>query len=258
MKNIIETLQDLIDEGEVLAPQGGGFDGYNGNLQSEYLAWRTQALAVLRKLATDYGLESAVRDIENTSRSRYFYSSSTENILGILKGALRVVEQESGTDNRQPLRRVNTQATSKKVFVVHGHDEALKLQVARCLERLGFDAVILSERPSRGNTIIEKLEEHSDVCFAVILLTPDDVGRSVSGHQDDLKPRARQNVILELGYFLAFLGRSKVAVLYDESVETPSDYHGVEYILRDCNEAWKLRLAQELRAAGLTVDLNNL
>lgn len=141
---------------------------------------------------------------------------------------------------------------SRKVFVVHGHDDAMTQSVARFLERLDLEAVILHEQPSKGRTVIEKFEAHSDVGFAVVLLTPDDECRSNAG----LQKRARQNVILELGYFIGRLTRARVCPLYVEGVEIPSDIHGVVYVPFDEGGGWRLKLAKEISAAGIEVDLN--
>jgi predicted nucleotide-binding protein len=103
-----------------------------------------------------------------------------------------------------------------EVFIVHGHDEAAKQAVSRFIEKLGFTATILHEQPNAGRTIIEKIEAYSNVGFAIILLTPDDIG-GTSDKPDVLNPRARQNVILELGYFFAKLGRQRVCALYKEN-----------------------------------------
>jgi len=144
---------------------------------------------------------------------------------------------------------------TRRVFVVHGHDEEAKLSVARFLEQLRLEAIILSERPNQGRTIIEKFEHNADVSYAVVLLTPDDIGFSKSA-PDAQRPRARQNVILELGYFIGQLTRARVCALYKGSVELPSDFHGVLYVPMDAGEGWKLKLAKEMKAAGLEVDLN--
>lgn len=141
------------------------------------------------------------------------------------------------------------------VFVVHGHDNAAKEAVARHLEKLKFHAIILHEQPNLNKTIIEKLEGHSDVQFAVVILTPDDVGYPLSDSRL-AKTRARQNVIFELGFFIGKLGRDKVCALYKGDIELPSDYSGVTYIPLDHANAWKLELAREMKAAGLHVDLN--
>ena len=146
-------------------------------------------------------------------------------------------------------------AVGRKVFVVHGHDEAAKEKIASLLGKLKLEPVILHQKADQGKTVIEKFEQHADVDFAVVILTPDDVGGS---SKDQLKPRARQNVILEQGFFLGKLGRSKVRALYKGDVEIPSDYAGVLYILMDEAGAWETKLAKELKAAGIEVDLNLL
>ena len=140
------------------------------------------------------------------------------------------------------------------VFIVHGRDDSIKETTARFLEKLGLETIILHEKPDKGRTIIEKFEDHSkDAKFAVVLLTPDDVGRLASEPETSSSPRARQNVIFEMGYFCGKLGRGKLCALY-RGVEQPSDLHGVLYIQVDDAGAWKTRLALELREAGLNAD----
>ncbi|MCP4603623.1 MAG: nucleotide-binding protein [Proteobacteria bacterium] len=146
--------------------------------------------------------------------------------------------------------------SSNKVFVVHGHDDAAKVSVARFIERLGLEAVILHEQPNKGQTIIEKFEANAaGVSFAVVLLTPDDIG-APKDEPENPHPRARQNVILELGYFCGALGRERVCVLYRDGVEIPNDYLGVVYTPLDNSAGWHLKLAKEMKAAGLDIDLN--
>lgn len=144
-------------------------------------------------------------------------------------------------------------STARKVFVVHGHNEAAKEKMARFLSDLDFEPIILHEQASGNKTVIEKIEAHSDVGFAVVLLTPDDFGGAEGGEQ---QPRARQNVILELGYFVGKLGRSRVAVFRQGDVEVPSDFGGVVYIPLDGAGAWKQALGKELREAGFELDWN--
>lgn len=163
------------------------------------------------------------------------------------------------------LRELNTPpqidietAANDFIFLVHGRDDGIKETVARFIERLGAKAVILHEQPNEGRTIIEKFELHSNVGYAVVLLTGDDRGGLDELSPNSLRPRARQNVILELGYFIAKLGRSRVCVLYEEGVEIPSDYNGVLYIPLDNHNAWRWQLAKELKTAGIRVDLNNV
>ena len=146
----------------------------------------------------------------------------------------------------------------KKVFIVHGHNNEVKVRVARFIEKLQLEAVILHEQPNKGRTIIEKFVDYADVGFAVILLTADDVGGKQVKTNRKLMPRARQNVLLELGYFLGRLGREKVFVLYENGVEMPSDYQGVIFEPIDKNSNWKLSLAKELKEAQFEIDLNKV
>nr|WP_299385468.1 nucleotide-binding protein [Allomuricauda sp.] len=146
---------------------------------------------------------------------------------------------------------------SKKVFIVHGHDNELKETLARFLEKIDLEPVILHEQVNRGLTIIEKFEANSDVQFAIVLMTPDDVGNS-KANADNLNARARQNVILELGYFMGKLGRNKVCALIKGNVERPSDYDGVVYIAVDNSDGWKLLLAKELKQSKLNFDGNKI
>jgi hypothetical protein len=147
---------------------------------------------------------------------------------------------------------------SKKVFIVHGRDDALKNGVARFLSRLGLQPVILHEEANKGRTIIEKFIDHSDVGFAVVLLTADDRGGLASAYAEKYRFRARQNVILELGFFLGKLGRHRVAAIYEQDVEMPSDYTGVLFLPYDDSGVWQFALAKEIRAAGVKIDLNRM
>lgn len=141
------------------------------------------------------------------------------------------------------------------IFIVHGHDASAKQAVARFIEKLGLKAIILHEQPNAGRTIIEKFEGYANVGFAVILITPDDVG-ATKDKKDQLQPRARQNVVFELGFFVGKLGRNRVCALHKEGVEIPSDYTGVLYVPMDEGGGWQLKLAKEIKAAGIPIDLN--
>lgn len=151
-----------------------------------------------------------------------------------------------------------TVANSDEVFIVHGHDKGAKHEVKGFVEKLGLKVIILDEQPGRGQTIIEKFEASaSNAGFAIVLLTSDDVG-AAKDKRDNLKPRARQNVIFEMGYFVKALERGRVCAMSTEEVEIPSDLAGVEYIRLDADGGWKLKLVREMRAAGLTVDLEKV
>lgn len=146
---------------------------------------------------------------------------------------------------------------SNNIFIVHGHNNEIKVNVARTLEKLGLNPIILHEQANAGKTIIEKFETHSDVGFAIILMTDDDFGKAKS-ETDNLNSRARQNVILEMGYFIGRLGRERVCPLFMKGVELPSDLYGLLYIEIDSSEHWKIKIAKELKAAGYDIDVNKI
>lgn len=150
----------------------------------------------------------------------------------------------------------STKKPSNKVFIVHGHDDSIKNQVARFLEKLGLEAVILHEQASRGMTIIEKIETYTDVDYAIVLYTPDDKGNTKDeANKGDLKNRGRQNVVFEHGYLIAKLGRGHITPLVSDSIELPSDISGIVYI---SDTSWQLDVAKEIKSAGLNIDLNKL
>ena len=146
---------------------------------------------------------------------------------------------------------------SNKIFIVHGHDTAMKLTTARTLEKLKLEPIILHEQTDRGKTIIEKFEEKgAEVGFAIILLTADDEGKAKT--KTNLKSRARQNVVFEMGYFIGKLGRERVFLLLENDVEKPGDLDGIIYTSIDVNGAWKSKLVKELRACGYNVTADDL
>ncbi len=154
-----------------------------------------------------------------------------------------------------------TVAARRKVFVVYGHDEDAKAQLEAMLRRWDLEPLILDQLPSEGQTIIEKLERHTNEAnFAVILATPDDIGYR-AGHEDEQAFRARQNVVLELGMMLAKLGRRNVAILMkqQEKMERPSDIQGLIYIpFKDSVTDGSVLLAKEMAAQGYRIDIGRL
>jgi len=155
----------------------------------------------------------------------------------------------STTPAISPLVSPQSSPLKRKIFIVHGHDEGARETVARFLEKLEFEVIILHEQANRGRTVMEKIEAHGDVGFAVVLLTPDDEGRKIDGN---LQFRARQNVMLELGYFIGRLGRSNVCALTRGSVELPSDFAGIVY--QAMEHGWRSAVARELADAGFEID----
>jgi hypothetical protein len=151
---------------------------------------------------------------------------------------------------------------SKKIFIVHGRNDSVKGDVSEFLTNFRLVPIILNEQANEGMTVIEKFEHNSNVGFAVVLMTDDDLGKEKS--EPSLKARARQNVILELGYFIA-KKRSRVCILYSRGVELPTDLGGIVYVELDTAGEWKKALEKELRKAGydnifstLSIDNKNL
>lgn len=149
-----------------------------------------------------------------------------------------------------------TPERSTRVFIVHGRDDARKFELAAFLQSItGEHPVILHQQPNGGKVLIEKLEEHAEGAgFAVVLLTGDDVGRAKELGASEERARARQNVVLEMGFFFGLIGRERVAVLYEPGVELPSDIDGLVYTELDAAGGWKPKLASELNRAGIHVD----
>jgi len=148
-------------------------------------------------------------------------------------------------------KTISADNINKKVFIVHGHDDGTKETVARLIEKIGYEVIILHEQPNKGRTIIEKFEDYADVSFAIILYSPDD-------NMADGKVRARQNVIFEHGFFVGKLGRGNVVALHNinREIEILSDLSGVIYIPFDLN--WKNAIINEMIASGLPVDKNKI
>lgn len=228
----------------------------------EFVSWKTRAERFLR---THYGENSKeVVDFGNTHFSLMIYTfNETESDYieacksGLVKSkAVFEVYLEELKENDVTPDNEATQDNSiskSKVFVVHGHDEALKQEVARIVEKQGLEAIILSEQANQGKTIIEKIEENSDVGAAICLFTGDDYGRAKDATSENL--RARQNVVFEAGYFMGKLGRGNVILIASPDIEIPSDLQGVVYTNKDM---WQTDVLRELKAIGYNVDFNKL
>lgn len=143
-----------------------------------------------------------------------------------------------------------------KVFIVHGHDELAVTSVALFIRKLNLTPIILHEQANEGKTIIEKIEAHSNVGFGIVLYTPCDVG-SKKDDEDNLRPRARQNVVFEHGFLIGKIGRENVAaVVKDNEIEKPNDMSGIVYIDMDAHKAWEMKLAKEMKSSGYAIDMN--
>lgn len=242
-----EKLRSLIEKADEL------IDRYVDSSDPDFCAWKDQTGRLLVKHFGAQSLE--VKNFGEFSFSLCACTTSTpdsawndacvgdlKRVKAILRGYLEEMEEEPNMAGKR--RSVD----SHKVFVVHGHDAALKLDVARLMEKIGIKSVILSEQPNCGSTIIEKIEKNSKVGAAICLFTADDECK-------DGAKRARQNVVLETGYFWGKLGRDRVVILADKGVELPSDMQGVVYA---DTANWQFSVCTELKQMGYDIDLNRL
>ena len=186
------------------------------------------------------------------------FADGIPQTVSMLEGLIqRLEEKKLDLGVTQPVPPKEKVADNNNIFIVHGRHNESKEAVARFLECLGLNPIILHEKPNQGKTVIEKFETNAEVGFAVITLTADDVGAlALNSSHEPLRPRARQNVIFELGYFVGRLNRARVCALYQEGVELPSDIHGIVYVPWDPGGSWKMSLIKELKAAGYNVDAN--
>ena len=150
-------------------------------------------------------------------------------------------------------------APPKRVFIVYGHDTDALDELELILRRLQIEPIILKNIPAAGDTLIEKLETLTEADFACVLLTPDDEGHRYE-HSEKKQPRARQNVVLELGMVLAKLGRKRVAILIKgDNLEKPSDIAGLIYLpFQEHIEEVKNSLAADLEKSGFDIQLKDL
>jgi len=200
----------------------------------------------------------SIEDNKNRN-NQFFFSSNKQDVVtydeyskditkNIFKSASKnLTKKDNNTSNKHD---------NNKVFIVHGHDNEAKFEIARFVEKIGFKPIILHEQASNSQTIIEKIESYSDVGFGIVLYTDCDVGAKKSDYQH-LNKRARQNVVFEHGFLIGKLGRSNVCSLVKGDIETPNDISGVVYTSMDSG-SWQIELAKEMKASGYTVDMNKL
>ena len=199
-------------------------------------------------------------DARDAHEARQYFAEGKVQAITLLGQAIsalkdEIADQEQDDGAAPPMSAMPSPAHNRKVFVVHGREEGPREAVARFLERLGFQPIILHEQANQGRTVIEKVEDHSDVGFAVIILTPDDMG-CLKGEEP--QPRARQNVLLELGYFIGKLTRRRVCTLKVGELEIPSDWRGVVDEPYEAGGGWRQTLARELEAAEYEIDWNKV
>lgn len=262
-KEVLESeLNEQIDIGTELLERKVSTIEELESLQTEYIDWKDYCSELLKyafntteneyayrfsKLNQMVGLADSMKRGINTNDPRYklkMHHTKVRNCLNYLKRFVKSLKVIPTAEQIETFHSSKGEFTNKG-FIVHGHNDALKFEVARFLEKdLKKGAVILHEQANRGKTVIEKFETYSKVDFAIALWTNDDLGKAKNS--ESLNPRARQNVIFETVFFLGKIGRENVIILHENGIEIPSDYSGVVYIAIEGN--WKESLRNEINA----------
>ncbi|EJF78461.1 hypothetical protein MCO_00645 [Bartonella sp. DB5-6] len=194
-----------------------------------------------------------------------WYGGSSGKIVFQSSGPLqenlkKALAKHLGKKSKTSSPKTSSNTSDKKVFVVHGHDAAALEQLELTLRRLGLEPYILQNTSGNGLTIIEALEK--EICnptrstkFGIVLLTPDDMGYSKSDGPQKAQPRARQNVVLEMGMLISALSRKNVAILIKQDVAPPSDIAGIIYLpFKNHVKETVPKLVIRLMESGFTLD----
>jgi predicted nucleotide-binding protein len=154
--------------------------------------------------------------------------------------------------------RLNTQVRSNKIFLVYGQDNEMKTDIIQTLKKLDLDPIILSEKPNKTQTIIEKTSDYQHISFAVILVSPDELTYPTEKDSDEAKYRTTQTFIFKVGYFLGRLGSQNVVAIYRNNIdfEIPNQLTGIIWI--EYKNGWYFKLIKELKAANFDVNANKL
>lgn len=243
LKKLIQTANELLDK-KVTADL------------PEFKTWHASAL---RFLTNEFGEDSI--EVTNFKKTRFqcaLFDDEQQRIWcsNGLKATIPTFEEllSDLDEDDENTPKNDSKINNNKVFIVHGHNGELKYKTAELLRKLGIEPIILHDQPNSCRTIIEKIEDFgSEASAAIILFTPDDVGKAVS--EDEPKSRGRQNVVFEAGYFMGLLGRSNtILIKSDDSIELPGDLSGVVY----SDSANEFIIAKELKSMGFDIDLNKI
>ncbi len=255
MKTNAELLKPLVDEIDDLISHKVS------SSETEFKVWKSKTERTLIKIYGENSYEykefkqfdfTLPVSFLNTPHDDYVQACIRDlrNAKGLMSSYLDELNEQDESINTTSTKKDDA---FKEVFIVHGHNDELKEAVARLIEKQGITAIILNELPNMGRTIIEKIEDNSDVGAAVCLFTADDTGKSVSDSNDSL--RARQNVVFEAGYFIGKLSRKRVITIVQKGIEIPSDLQGIVYTPTN---NWRIELIKELDAIGYEIDFSKI
>jgi predicted nucleotide-binding protein len=267
LESNLEQLERLLRDGSAFtfsnfSDQSRG-PQYGGEDSPDWLAWKTRVTNTLKTTLEENSapvvLLMRAIEIKTSGFLADHFLNQKSLILSALEKAIKIVHDDVFGETRRPKSVSVSGALSNRIFVVHGHDHGTKTELEVFITGLGLEPVVLHRQPDQGRTLIEKFEHHSDVGFAFILLTPDDIAYKAD---EDTFPdehrtkefRARPNVTFEFGYFVGRLGRSRVCCLIKGEVARPSDIDGLVYkSIPDSIEGIGFSIIKELKAAGYTI-----
>ncbi|MGR5298482.1 TIR domain-containing protein [Vibrio mediterranei] len=271
MESQIKIVEKLIEEGESYTFQNfclktSNYQGkYGGADTPEWGTFKVRVQNIAEKLlasnspALTLVAEGITTRTEGNGPDKFEIAQS--NLVKALKILKSTLTDDVFGELKQAKSTSKSAAISNKVFVVHGHDQSLKTDVERFLHEVGLIPVVLHREADEGATIIEKFEKHSDVGYAFILLTPDEISYTVDqidkpDSDKNTEFRARPNVIFEFGYFVGKLGRNKVCCLHKGDVVVPSDLNGLIYKKVDSSiDPQAYAIIKELKAAGYNISM---
>lgn len=193
-----------------------------------------------------------VREMEQDGLIKY--RSGAGDIISITEmGKAEIERVQSGAESPIPSAPAEIQVElGSDVLIVHGSDEEAKSLAAEFVRSLGLKVVILHEMPDMGRIFVENFDDHREIGFILVLLTHDDIGDSPI-EIIELKSRAQQNVIFELGFLIGRLGWKRVCALYKGKVELPAKHDGVFYVEMDKAGSWKKTLTNDMKESGLKI-----
>ena len=262
MEKAVEQVEQLLKEGAEFTYENfarKSKHGYPEAFSPEWIAWRTRVSGGIRNLFGDHSAPFSMLQQGLSTPVLGWGSDNFEVAQAYFLGALRAAKQILHEDVFGELATTPAKAPgllSNRVFVVHGHDEAAKTQLEALLTEMGLESVVLHRKPDQGLTILEKFEKYSDVGFAFVLLTPDEIAYPASDkplpdEQRQNEKRPRPNVVFEFGFFVGRLGRGNVCCLHKEGVTLPSDVSGLLYKpFKTSVEEVAWAIAKELKARG--------
>jgi predicted nucleotide-binding protein len=241
MEDAKQLVQQLIEEGRTFSFHNfsqKSVNGYPNAFKPDWVRWVTRVNGAVDALcgkdsapARMVGAANCVSVLGNGDDK---FENAKGHYLGALETVHGILEKDTFGELLKSDRAIAGQDLSNRVFVVHGRDDLAKNELERLLREMGLDPVVLHRQPDGGKTVIEKFEQHADVGFAFILLTPDEYAylaeeHEKPSHERTVEARARPNVIFEFGYFIGRLGRERTCCLYRGDVQLPSDLSGIIY-----------------------------